>query len=185
MTFTLNRRSVLVLLPFLVMAAAACGATTNAYLTSGTSLAAYQTYAWGPAGTLSTGDARLDNNEIFDARVRARIDAELGRRGLEVVAGPAQPDLLVHYHASVSQKVDVRDGAPASTQYDAHDAAPMVYDAGTLVVDLVEARGHQLLWRGWAEGGLDGVIDNQAWMEERVDQVVERIFQRLPLRVAR
>ena len=185
MTFTLNRRSVRVLLPFVAMAAAACGATTKAYLTSATSLDAYRTYAWGPTGTLSTGDARLDNNEIFDARVRARIDAELGRRGLEAVAAPAQPDLLVHYHASVSQKVDVRDGAPPSTESEAHDAAPMVYDAGTLVVDLVEARGHQLLGRGWVEGGLDGVIDNQAWMEEQVDQSVERIFQRLPLRVAR
>jgi uncharacterized protein DUF4136 len=55
-----------------------------------------------------------------------------------------------------------------------------VYDAGTLFVDLVDTRTNRLVWRGWAEGSVDGVIDNQEWMEQRIDHVVTRILQRLP-----
>jgi hypothetical protein len=34
--------------------------------------------------------------------------------------------------------------------------------------------------RGWAEGSLDGVIEDQRWMEERIDISVERILARFP-----
>ena len=62
----------------------------------------------------------------------------------------------------------------------ARTANRIVYDAGTIVVDLVDARTHRLVWRGWAEGSIDGVVDDQAWMEKRVDEAVARIMARLP-----
>jgi hypothetical protein len=58
-----------------------------------------------------------------------------------------------------------------------------VYDAGTLLIDLVDARTNRLVWRGWAEGSVDGVIDNQEWMEARIDEAVTRILERLPRRL--
>jgi hypothetical protein len=36
------------------------------------------------------------------------------------------------------------------------------------------------VWRGWARGSLDGAINDQAWLEERVDEAVARIMERLP-----
>ena len=58
-----------------------------------------------------------------------------------------------------------------------------VYDAGTLVIDLVDARTKTLVWRGWAEGSLEGVIDNQASMEAHIDRAVARVLQQLPPRL--
>ena len=55
-----------------------------------------------------------------------------------------------------------------------------MYDAGTLVIDLVDARTNKLVWRGWSEGNVEGVVNNQRWMEERIDEAVTRIFERLP-----
>ena len=60
-----------------------------------------------------------------------------------------------------------------------------VYDQGTLVIDLVDAHTDTLLWRGWAKGSIDGVIDNQQWMEQRIDEAVARIMRALPSRSAR
>lgn len=60
------------------------------------------------------------------------------------------------------------------------DCHAEVYDAGTLLIDLVDAQTERLVWRGWAKGSLDGVIDNQAWMEERIDETVARILGKLP-----
>jgi len=39
-----------------------------------------------------------------------------------------------------------------------------------------------LLWRGWVEANVDGVVGNQHWMEAQIDEAVARIFDRLPRR---
>ena len=79
----------------------------NSYIERGVDLRQYKTYGWAPPDTWSTGDPRLDNNRFFDERVRAQVEKELARRGFEKTA--TQPDMLVHYHASVSQEIDVRE----------------------------------------------------------------------------
>jgi hypothetical protein len=151
----------------------------NSYTGVGIDLRQYRTYNWGPPDTYSTGDARLDNNRFFDERVRARVDEQLARRGFEKTAS-APPDLLVHYHASVSQEIDIRELDRSSSYCADYDCEPFIYDKGTLFVDLVEPRTDKLIWRGWAEGSIDGVIDNQAWMESRIDEIVAKILGRLP-----
>ena len=175
------------LLPFILAMSASCASiTTNAYLQHGAAIASYETYGWGPAASRSTGDPRLDNNEIFDACVRSQIEAELDRRGFERVNGLGLPDLLVHYHASVTQKIDTRElDRGYVSHHEAHDRAPMVYDQGTLVIDLIDSRTNQLVWRGWAENGIASEIDHQTWTEQRVEQAIDRILRPLPGRLLR
>jgi len=50
------------------------------------------------------------------------------------------------------------------------------------MLDFVDTRTKTLAWRGWAEGSLDGIIDDQRWMEERIDTSVEKILARFPQR---
>jgi hypothetical protein len=144
-----------------------------------------RSYAWGPSDTTSTGDPRLDNNRFFDERVRAQVEKQLALRGFEKAASQP-PDLLVHYHASITQEIDVRDldKTEPRSDSDAQSVPPTcrncVYDKGTLFIDLVEPNSHRLVWRGWAEGSVDGVVDNQKWMESRIDETVAKIFTRLP-----
>jgi len=149
----------------------------SSFVERGTDVRQYRTYSWGPADLQATGDPRLDNNEFFQERIRAAIEQQLDGRGFEKTAADAS-DLLIHYHANVEQLVNANglDEPYASCE----DCEPYVYDAGTIVVDLVDARTHRLVWRGWAEGSIDGVVDDQAWMEKRVDEAVARIMARLP-----
>lgn len=152
--------------------------SVHSYLERGVDLARYQRYVWGPADRSGTGDPRLDRNQIFEDRVRAAVDAQLASRGFEKAAS-GFPELLIQYHVKVEQRIDRAD-EPRSAS--CQDCRPFVYDAGTLVIDLVDARTNSLLWRGWVEANVDGVVDNQDWMEEQIDEAVLRIFERLPRR---
>jgi hypothetical protein len=78
----------------------------------------------------------------------------------------------------VTQQIDLNGSDQAYST--CNDCRSSVYDAGTLVLDFVDARTNALVWRGWSEGNLDGVIDDQAWMEEHIDRAVARILDRLP-----
>jgi Domain of unknown function (DUF4136) len=149
------------------------------YVDTGADFTRYQTYNWAPASALSTGDPRLDNNPFFQERVQADIESNLATRGFEKVTLDA-PDLLIHYHASVTQRVDVNAVARQRGYCDAGDCQPYVDEKGTLVVDFVDRRTNRLVWRGWAEGAVDGVIDHQQWLEQRIDDAVMRILKRLP-----
>jgi len=164
--------------------AAGCATTMNvgSSIERGVDLHQFRTYSWGPADTSSTGDARLDNNRFFDERVRVQVEKELARRGFEKTAAQ-QPDLLVHYHARVSQEIDVREFDASESYCADHDCRPFIYEKGTLLIDLVDPGTDKVLWRGWAESSFDGAIDNQSWMESRIDEAVTKILARLPGRL--
>ena len=166
-------------LAVVVVAAAAAGCATmevNSYAGGTTFPTASRTYAWGDAKVQPTGDPRLDNNEFFAARVQAAVDRELSGRGWTKVTGP--PEVLVHFHFSVVDEL-MFSGAETETGYCA-DCRPVVYDSGTLLIDIVDAADERLIWRGWANGNVSGLVDNQRWLNERVDQAVIRIFEEWP-----
>jgi hypothetical protein len=151
----------------------------NSYVGRDLDLRRYHTYAWAPPDTFTTGDPRLDNNTFFGERVQQAVDGHLRQRGFEKVGG-AQPDFVVHYHARVEQRLDSTELRPGEPRCQTGDCRPFVYDAGTLLIDVVDPRSNQLLWRGWAERGLEGVVDDQTWMDATVDDAVRRIMERFP-----
>ena len=152
----------------------------NSYLERGTDLTRYRTYNWAADDRLSTGDPRLDNNSFFRERLQADVEKQLTTRGFEKITAET-PDVWLRYHARINQQVDVNG---ADRKYGGcDDCMPSVYDAGTLMLDFIDARTNRLVWRGWAEGSLDGAIDNQGWMEQRIDEAVMRILAKLPGRL--
>ena len=75
------------------------------------------------------------------------------------------------------------DGVDRAYGYcEAEECRPYVAEAGTLTIDLVDTRTNRVIWRGWSEGIVDGVIDNQAWLEKRIDDAVTRIVDNVPRR---
>jgi hypothetical protein len=163
-----------------LMLAACAPVRVDSYVGREVDLRGYHTYAWAAPNTLSTGDARLDNNTFFIERVHTAVDGQLRRKGFEKVA-EGQPDFVIHYHARVEQRLDSSEFHPGASGCESGGCGPLVYDAGTLLIDFIDFRSNQLMWRGWAERGLDGVIDDQALMDAAVDDAVTRIIARLPL----
>ena len=139
----------------------------------------YHAYTWAPPDAFSTGDPRLDNNTFFIERIQRAVDGHLRQKGFERVER-RQPDFVVHYHARVEQRLDSTELRPWEPACQSGDCRPFVYAAGTLLIDVVDARSNRLMWRGAAERGLEGVIDDQALMEATVDDAVKRIMERFP-----
>jgi hypothetical protein len=152
----------------------------HSYLESGIDFREYRTYAWSPAGALSTGDPRLDNNRFFSDRVEAAVDRQLASKGFEKTL-PMGAQVLIHMHARIDQRIQSRDIDREYRRRDVSEDPPFVYEAGTLLLDFIDTRTHQLAWRGWAEGSMDGAIDNQDVMDARIDDAVARILARLPV----
>ena len=165
-----------------VLALTAC-ATTNvrSFVERGIDVQQYRTYSWSPAREQATGDPRLDNNRFFKERIEAAVEHNLNARGFERTAA-GDSDLLIRYYASVEQQLNANGADQPYTS--CQGCQPYVFDAGTIVIDLIDARTRRMVWRGWDEGSIDGIVDDQARLEKRVDDAVARILEKLPRRVS-
>lgn len=152
----------------------------SSHIERNVNFAGFVTYDWGPPDNLPVGDPRLDNNPFFNDYLQGAIEKKLAAKGYERAAGmPA--DLLVHYHASVNQRLDVYT-VDNRYGYCYGNCEPQVsdYEQGTLVIDVVDARTKKVVWRGWAQDTMNGVIDNQERLEEQVEESVTKMMMLLP-----
>jgi hypothetical protein len=164
-----------------VVALSGC-ATMNvsSHIERGVNFAEYVTYEWGPPDNLPVGDPRLDNNPFFNDYLQGAIEKQMSAKGFQRATAPGA-DLLIHYHASVNQRLDVYR-ADQQYGYCYGDCEPQVVDfeQGTLVVDLVDAKTKKVVWRGWAQDTMTGVIDNQDRLKKQVDEGVTKMMVLLP-----
>jgi Domain of unknown function (DUF4136) len=162
-------------------ALSAC-ATMNvsSHIEQGVDFAQFRTWDFGPADALPAGDPRLDNNPFFKDYLEGAVGKALEDRHY-VRSASGTPDLLVHYHANISKTFDVngidsRDG----NCYDNCEPRVIEYEQGTIVLDVVDTQTNRLVWRGWAQDGIDGVIDNQNSLKKEVTTAVARMMERFP-----
>ena len=165
----------------LTAAVAGCATmTVSSHIERNVNFAEYVTYDWGPPDNLPVGDPRLDNNPFFKDYVHGRDRKKAGGQGFRA-ASSGEPDLLVHYHASVNQKVDVSEAdRPYGYCYDNCEPRVVEFEQGTLVIDIVDRRTSKVVWRGWAQDTMNGVIDNQDRLEKQVDEGVTKMMMLLP-----
>lgn len=170
----------LLLLSFVGFALSGCAVHRVHWHTSTeTDLGRYRHYAWAPPVPWQTGDPRLDNNQIFRAHVQNTIDRHLAAKGFVRESSLGSADLIVRYHTTVVERVDVQELAPWEV---CTDCKPFVFDAGTLAIDLLDADSLALVWRGWSEGNMNGLIDHQPRLEAEAERLVGRIVAALPQR---
>jgi hypothetical protein len=154
----------------------------SSHVEAGLDMRGYRTFDWGPADALPTGDRRLDENPLFKDYVTGAVERQLAGKGLALAATGERPDLLLHYHANVTQKVDV---ASADRRYgyctDTGCSNQLYeYEAGTLVFDVVDARTNRVIWRGWAQDRAEPILESRDVMEQRIREAVSRVFKRFP-----
>lgn len=164
------------------LAVTGCAATmtVSSHVDRNLNFAQYRTYDWGPADALPTGDPRLDKDPFFKDQVQGAVEKQLAVRGLELATGT--PDLRIHYHAHISQRIDVNsvDRAYGYCSGDDCRAGVTEYEAGTLVLDVMDARTNRLVWRGWAQNSVEDLLDNPDRMARMIDEAVTRMLRQLP-----
>ena len=152
----------------------------SSHVELGTDFTKYHTYDWGPADALPTGDARLDNNDVFRDYFQGAIDKELATRRLALTS--SDPDLLIHTHTNVSRRLDIETIARENPCCQGRGCAPEVVESemGTLMIDVVDARTKKLIWRAWSRDDLSGVINHQQRLQRTVTEAVAEMMKRFP-----
>jgi hypothetical protein len=155
----------------------------SSHVERGLEFSRYHTYDWGPADALPTGDPRLDKNPFFRDHLEGAVEKRLAAKGFERSTS-GTPDLLIHYHANITDRIDVnRVDRQYGYCYGVDCSARVVeYEGGTLVLDIVDARTNRVIWRGWAQDSVEDMLNNQDRMARKIDEAVERMLKLLPPR---
>ena len=141
----------------------------------------YRTFAWDPAHVHPTGDPRLDGDPLFDTRVRSLVGGGLSARGLREMVSDSS-DLLIHYHASVRQRVEVYTvDRRYGYDYDGEEDQVYEWEEGVLVLCVVEPQTSQVIWRGWVQADVDHVMHDPEKIEERLEEAVVKLLELFPL----
>ncbi len=132
----------------------------------------YKTYAWGKGTPAS--------NQLMNDRIVAAIDSQLAAKGFQKVDDPASADMVVLYHAAMSEETQLnttdmgwgaRWGGGMSTT--TVDKIPQ----GQLVVDIGDAKTKKVLWMGKASETLS---DKPEKNTEKVNNAVKDLFKKFP-----
>jgi hypothetical protein len=145
--------------------------------------AALKTYAWMAAPTNANGSvqAALQRNSLLDKRIKESADRQLAAKGYTTDAN--NPDFLVLYHVGAEDKINVTDWGYGYGRYGRWYGGRGVevsqYKEGTLILDVIEAKSKQLVWRGFAAGTLNPNASPET-RKKRLDEVMTKILAEFP-----
>jgi hypothetical protein len=142
----------------------------------------YHTYQWEAAKPLPAGDARLEHNPFFQDHLMGAVEKEMAARGLSLARSDS-PDLFIQYHAVINPRVEVATNQAQYGYCYSEDcwAGVEEHAYGTIMLDVLDARTHRLIWRAWAQQGVEGVLENPNRLASRIDESVARMFERFPV----
>jgi len=141
----------------------------------------YHTYAWIAGEEEKRGDRRVQS-ALVDTRIRTAIDAELRAKGYTVPTN-GQPEFLVGYQVGMK---DMIKGASTQryigdrvhgTYTTISDIQP--YHEGTLVIDIVDAGSHTLVWQASDQAEVDQSLGPKE-RDERIGTVVRAMLAHFP-----
>lgn len=169
----------------MAVAVAAAGCATisvSSHVEPGLDLDPYQTFDWGPADALPIGDARLDQDPSFNDWVQGAVERGLALKGIALAESGAEPDLRIHYHANITERIDVDRLDQNFGFCTGEGCLPPVttHEAGTLVIDIIDARTNRVIWRGWAQDSVEDELDDPDRMESTIEEAVTRMLARFP-----
>ncbi|WP_345125384.1 DUF4136 domain-containing protein [Hymenobacter antarcticus] len=144
---------------------------------------AYKTWAWYPQQPRDAESGPAKGYESFlDKRMRASVASEMTQKGLTEVT--TAPDIYVAYSARVEDKQQVSPygngfGYPYGYGYGGFGRgySPVTqYKAGTVVIDIIDARRKELAWRGTGQAQVNqNTID-----EAETHRIVNGILSTYP-----
>jgi hypothetical protein len=132
--------------------------------------AALKTYAWAPDGNIQ--------DELTHKRIIAAVDAQLAAKGLRRVEAGATPDVVVVYKAGVRQELEVNGyGAYRLNRW--NSARVEQVPVGALMVQMLNAKTKDVVWRGIATKDLD-VNASPEKREKNINKAAEKLFKNYP-----
>ncbi len=134
----------------------------------------YYTWLWKTDGSI--------RDPAWAQRFQSVLGDVLATKGLAPVAPGEQPDLWAFVHARLSAETQVVSYSPAwgyGWGYWAGPTAVYQIPVGSVLIDLVDAKTKQLVWRCSATDALRTGVSNED-REQKLTQVLTQMFATYP-----
>ena len=113
----------------------------------------------------------LANDSLNDGRIRSGLESQLRANGF--ATGTEKPDFVVAYYVTTKNKLSVQDyGYGPPRWFGGRDIRVNQYAEGTLLVDFIDARTNQVIWRGRASGTLE-----MKGVEKKISKSTEKLVK--------
>jgi hypothetical protein len=171
------RMSMLVGLMAVMLATSAAAQDVTWDYAKGTDFSRLKTYAW------ITGHPLTD--PLNHQRVVSAIEAQLAAKGFTKVNSAEHPDALVAYHANFEKNFALDEfgsglgGFPHFGGTWTRQARIEEITVGSLIVDIVDAKANNIVWRGMASKDID-VHAKPKDRDKQVNRAVEKMFRHYP-----
>lgn len=174
----------------IVALVAACATPIQSEHLAGADFAGYHKFYWRAPPANRPVRNPITDNTIVDQRVAQAVVHTLTSRGFEQVSDPAQADFIVTYLTSTQQQIRSTGGVSVgigfgypfynpffgTAFYPAFPYDVRSYQQASLIIDIIDAHTHQLVWRGWTSNELTSAN----YSSQAVDRAVQRILAEFP-----
>jgi hypothetical protein len=133
----------------------------------------FRTYAWGQGANPNAQDS------ILLQSAQQEVESQLNAKGLQKVEESQNPDLIVVPSAGLKQQTSYNAWGTGGWRWGGGMASvtPETTDVGTLVVDIYDANGKKMIWRGISRGALSHKGEKN---EKEVNKAIEKMFKQYP-----
>jgi uncharacterized protein DUF4136 len=147
-------------------------ATSNSM--PGVDFTKYHTYKWVPI------QGAVQPNQIIDAQIKQAIDSQLATKGI-TKTDDEKADLLVGYQISVDQEKQWNAYGTGGMRWGGGMASAQqsTISTGTLVLDMYDTAGKQLVWTGRVSKTMDPSA-NQGKKQKNLDKAVQKLMKNFP-----
>ena len=134
----------------------------------------FKTYAWGQGA-----NANAIQDSILLQSAQQAIESQLNEKGLRKVEESENPDLIVVTSSGLKQQTSYNAWGSGGWRWGGGMASvtPETTNVGTLVVDIYDANGKQMIWRGVSQGALSHKGSKN---EKQMNKAIEKMFKQYP-----
>ncbi|MBI4525687.1 MAG: DUF4136 domain-containing protein [Deltaproteobacteria bacterium] len=129
----------------------------------------YRTFGW-----IGAHDQPKPPPEWVDKLVRTALEQELLKKGYQKANG-REPDFSVAYHAAVEEKAVWQLLGPG-TLMPGECVRRFTYLEGTLLIEFVDSRSNQAVWRGCASD----VVGDRERAQRQIPAAIKQMLERFP-----
>ncbi len=113
----------------------------------------------------------LAGDSLNDGRIRTGLETQLISNGFRMET--ERPDFVIAYYVTTRNKLNVQDfGYGPPRWFGSRDIRVNQYEEGTLMVDFIDTKNNQVIWRGRASGTLE-----MKGVDKKISKSVEKLIK--------
>ncbi len=178
----------------LVLGFTGCAASYNVVtdFDQSTNFQTYKTWRWYQDQPVAKDSTNRRYTTFLDKRVKNAVEAEMQRRGFQKASASEQPDMLLAYDFTIENQQRIRPdfisipsigygywyGYRYAYTYNRlyNTTSVQDYQEGTLILDVVDAKSNELIWRGTSATS----ARERSLTDEKVQAIVSSILAKFP-----